>query len=162
VTAGARLKLYGYLDRLQERALYCDTDSVLYVQRNNEQPLIKCADHLGDMVSELESSKYIQEFVNGGPKNYVYRLINKTTGKSKTVCKVRGFTLNYNAKYLVNFDVIRNMILNPKDDGDAVTVRTEKKIKRKRNRYDGACIQIVTEPEDKKYSVFHQAAQTKR
>jgi hypothetical protein len=32
VTAGARIQLYGYLDRMQERALYCDTDSVLYVQ----------------------------------------------------------------------------------------------------------------------------------
>jgi hypothetical protein len=30
ITAGARIHLY--LDRLQERALYCDTDSVLYVQ----------------------------------------------------------------------------------------------------------------------------------
>jgi hypothetical protein len=32
VTAGAIIHLYGYLDRMQERALYCDTDSVLYVQ----------------------------------------------------------------------------------------------------------------------------------
>jgi hypothetical protein len=51
VTAGARLRLYGYLDKLQERTLYCDTDSVLYVQRTNEQPLITCADNLGNMVS---------------------------------------------------------------------------------------------------------------
>jgi hypothetical protein len=51
VTAGARLKLYGYLDRLQERALYCDTDSILYVEKADEQPLITCAGNLGDMVS---------------------------------------------------------------------------------------------------------------
>jgi hypothetical protein len=106
------------------------------------------------MVSELVPSEYIQEFVNGGPKNYAYKIINKTTGKYKTVCKVRGFTLNYSAKHLVNFDVIRNMILNP-EDNDTVTVRTEKKIKRKRNTCEGerACTQIVTEPEDKKYRV---------
>jgi hypothetical protein len=30
VTTGARIHLYRYLDLLQERALYCDTDSVLY------------------------------------------------------------------------------------------------------------------------------------
>jgi hypothetical protein len=30
VTAGARMHLYGYLDKLQETALYCDTDSVIY------------------------------------------------------------------------------------------------------------------------------------
>jgi len=32
VTAATRLKLYSYLDRSGERALYCDTDSVLFVQ----------------------------------------------------------------------------------------------------------------------------------
>jgi nucleoside-triphosphatase THEP1 len=132
VTAGALLRLYGYLDRLQERALYCDTDSVLYVQITDEEPLITCADNLSDRVSELGPSEYIQEFVSGGPKIYAYKIIDKTTGKDKTVCKVRGFTLNYSAKYLVNFDVIRNTILYP-EDNDTVTVRTEKKIKRKRN-----------------------------
>jgi hypothetical protein len=35
---------------------------------------------------------------------------------NKTVCKARGFTLNYNAKHLINFHVIRNMILNPNID----------------------------------------------
>ena len=29
VTAGARIHLYDYLDRLQKRAMYCDTDSVI-------------------------------------------------------------------------------------------------------------------------------------
>jgi hypothetical protein len=36
-------------------------------------------------------------------------------GKAR-VCKVRGFTLNYNAKHLMNFDVIRNVILNPENE----------------------------------------------
>jgi hypothetical protein len=103
------------------------------------------------MVSELEPSEYIEVFVSGGPKDYAYRVINKTTGKSKSVCKVRGFTLNYNAKHLVNFDVIRNMIWNPKKQRQ-VTVRTEKiKCKRNRRDDDGGCIQIITEPEDKNY-----------
>jgi hypothetical protein len=31
VTTGARLKLYTYLDSLEERAIYCDIDSVIYV-----------------------------------------------------------------------------------------------------------------------------------
>jgi hypothetical protein len=59
VTAAARLRMYSYLDKLQERAVYCDTDSVLYVQRTDEQPLITCADNLGDMVSEVGPSEYI-------------------------------------------------------------------------------------------------------
>ena len=36
VTAGARLHLYGYLDKLNEHALYCDTDSLIFVQRRDE------------------------------------------------------------------------------------------------------------------------------
>jgi hypothetical protein len=87
VTAGARLRLYSYLDKLQERALYCDTDSVLYVQITDEQPLITCADNLGDIVSELGPSEYIQEFVSGGPKNYAYKIINKTTGNTRLYVK---------------------------------------------------------------------------
>ena len=31
VTAGAGIHLYGYLEMLQKRALYCDTDSVIYI-----------------------------------------------------------------------------------------------------------------------------------
>jgi hypothetical protein len=67
VTAGARLHLYKYLDKLQERAIYCDTDSVLFVQPSAETPLVETGDNLGDMTSELKPSEYIEEFVSGGP-----------------------------------------------------------------------------------------------
>jgi hypothetical protein len=83
------------------------------------------------MVSELVPSEYIQEFVSAGPKNYAYKIINKTTGKNKTVCKVRGFILNYNTKNLVNFDVIRNMILNPKDNDTVTANRKENQTQEK-------------------------------
>jgi hypothetical protein len=42
------------------------------------------------------------------------------------LCKVKGFTVNYNAKHLVNFDVIRNMILNPKDGAFADSDRANR------------------------------------
>jgi hypothetical protein len=87
ITAGASLRPYSYLEMLQERALYCDTDSVLYVQRTDEQPLIKCSDNLGDIVSELGPSEYIQEFVSGGPNNYAYEIINKTTRNTRLYVK---------------------------------------------------------------------------
>jgi len=35
VTAGARIHQYRYLDRLRENAIFCDTDSVLYIQRRD-------------------------------------------------------------------------------------------------------------------------------
>jgi len=53
VTAGARIHLYRYLYLLQEKAIYCDTDSVIHIQPRDEPELIETKDKLGDMTSEL-------------------------------------------------------------------------------------------------------------
>ena len=103
VTAGARLHLYSYLDRLKERALYCGTYSVLYVQPRDGPALVETGDCLGAMTSELTPDEIISEFVNGGPRNYAYKTFNSVTVVENTVCKVRGITLNYRASQLVNF-----------------------------------------------------------
>jgi hypothetical protein len=137
VTACAHLHLYSCLDRLQEKPLYCNTDSVFYVQRENEPALIPCGDKLGDMVSELQPGEHVTEFVSAGVKNYAYKIANSARGETKTVCKVRGIAVNYSASHLVNFAVIKKMILEPKTPPDTVTVHTEKKIKRKRDRNGG-------------------------
>jgi len=67
VTVVARLHLYSYLDRLQELAIYCDTDSVVYVQPRNGPALVETCDILGAMTSELKPSEFIEEFVRRGP-----------------------------------------------------------------------------------------------
>ena len=73
------------------RELFTDTDSVIYIQNDEEPPLIECRDKLGSMTNELQPGEFIDEFFSGGPKNYAYRVINRTdTAKTpKTVCKVR-------------------------------------------------------------------------
>jgi len=111
VTAGAQIHLYSYLDRLRDRAIYCDTDSVLFIQPTAKPALLETGDNLGQMTSELKPNEIISEVVCAGPKNYVYRTINSLTGERKTVCKVRGITLNYYASRLVNFAKIKDMIL---------------------------------------------------
>jgi len=76
VTAGASVHLYRYPDRLRENALYCDTDSVIYIQPNWDGPqLIETGDKFGDMTSELRPSLTFSEFVSGGPKHYAYRVL---------------------------------------------------------------------------------------
>jgi len=40
-TAGARIHLYRYFDRLGENAIYCDTDSLIYIQPRDETKLIE-------------------------------------------------------------------------------------------------------------------------
>jgi hypothetical protein len=126
VTTGARLKLYSYLDALREMAVYCDTDSVIYIQPCGRPPAVDCGDRLGDMTDELSPRVYIEEFVSGGPKNYAYRSVDAETAEGRTVCKVRGITLNYAAALLVNFDAMRDMILDSADR--VIAVRTERKI----------------------------------
>ena len=148
VTAGARIHLYAYLDKLQERAIYTDTVSVIYIQNDDEPPLIECGDKLGSMTNELQPG----EFVSGAPKNYAYMIVNRihTAKTHKTICKVRGITLNYSTSQLVNFNVIKDMILNKGRPDEVVTVHTDKKIKRKRKE---GRVQILSEAEDKIYRV---------
>ena len=113
-TAHARLKLYSYIKRLDERVLYFDTDSVVYVHREGSwSPPV--GNFLGDMTDELEKpygpGSYITEFVAGGPKNYSYRV--HSTKKNTVVngeCKVRGITLNHDVVEKVNFDAMREMV----------------------------------------------------
>jgi len=69
--------------------------------------------------------------VCAGPKNCAYKTYNSTTGENKTVCKVRGITLNYSASQLMNFAKIKDMISSKKDE-ETVIVHTEHKVKRKK------------------------------
>ena len=85
--------------------LYCDTDSVIYVQRVDELPKVTTGDYLGDLTDELEefgSGSYIDEFVLGGPKNLCVLCVLPSTRKHATKCKVKGVTLNYENSKFVN------------------------------------------------------------
>ena len=98
-TAHARLKLYDELDMLQERVLYYDTDSVIYLSQPG-QPEPRLGNYIGDLTNEL-GGEHITVFASGGPKNYCY----KTSG-GKTEVKVCGITLDCTARQKVNFEVI--------------------------------------------------------
>ena len=102
-TAYARLKLYGLLDLLQERVLYYDTDSVIYVHEPGkpEPPL---GNYLGDLTDELDGD-YITTFVSGGPKNYAY-----VTNKGKSHTRIRGITLDYATTLKLNPSVMRGLV----------------------------------------------------
>ena len=81
VTARARIHLYVYLNSLQKRALYCNTDSVIYIQPTAKSPLVQFGDCLGARMSELKPGFHIEKFVSGGPKNYAYRIVDPVTGR---------------------------------------------------------------------------------
>lgn len=118
-TAQARLKLYSYLEHLGGRALYCDTDSVIYVTRNNpneyEPPT---GQMLGDLTDELScygEGSYIKSFVSGGPKFYSF-IVKRPDMTESEVCKVKGITLDFSNNALINYKSIRSFIVGERTD----------------------------------------------
>ena len=65
---------------------------------------------------------WIVEFVSCGPKNYTYKL-----NSGEVVCKVRGFSLNYRASQVINFESMKEALYSWKnnDKKELVTIRTE-------------------------------------
>ena len=112
-TALARLKLFSFLEQLDERVLYYDTDSIIYVSRdgsNEYEP--PTGPFLGDLTDELAGygpGTHITSFISGGPKFYGYKL-KKPNGEESCVCKIKGIRLNYASSEKINFDSIRQLV----------------------------------------------------
>ena len=144
-TAYARLKLYDLLDILQERVLYYDTDSVIYVHKSYK-PNPPLGNYLGDLTDELNGD-YITSFVSGGPKNYSYR-----TKNGKTDTKIRGITLDYTASVKLNHEVVRTLVhlhANCKTEAK-VTIEMPFKITRDKKEKN-----IVTKKMKKDYRIVY-------
>ena len=69
-TSHARLMLYNKLDYLNEKVLYFDMDSIIYVDDGTKN--VKTGDMLGNMSDKL-SGKGITNFVSTGPKSYSFK-----------------------------------------------------------------------------------------
>ena len=108
-TSLARLKLYDPLDFLGDRVLYYDTDSVIYKSKRGQEKL-PLGEFLGQFTDEIDGD-VIVEFCSGGAKNYGY-----LTKKGKTECKVRGFSLNYETKQILNYHTMKANILKELDE----------------------------------------------
>ncbi|KYN02050.1 putative DNA polymerase [Cyphomyrmex costatus] len=117
-TAQARLKLYEYLERLGNRALYCDTDSCIYVSGNSPNDYDSSTGKLlGDLTIELtcyDEGSYIESFVSAGPKFYAF-VVRKPDGSTTEVCKAKGVTLNFANNKLINYRSVRELVTNELD-----------------------------------------------
>lgn len=113
-TAYGRLKLYSYLEQLQERVLYYDTDSIIYVTKEGERRL-DLGNYMGDLTDELDGDS-IKEFAAAGPKSYAYQ-----TRNNKVVLRVKGITQTHDCCEQVNFNsvkqLVENYVLNSDDGG---------------------------------------------
>ena len=63
--------------------------------------------YLGEFKDELGHGESIVEFCSAGPKNYGYK-----TRAGQTVCKVRGFSLNCQGAAQLNYQVLRQNVLD--------------------------------------------------
>ena len=111
VTSYARLHLYRYLEALQQRVLYFDTDSVIYLCKPGQKDL-PSGYFLGELTDELEEygkGSYIKEFTSAGPKNYSYT-VQPPEGKVKRVVKVKGFPLDFTSLKHINAISMKNKV----------------------------------------------------
>ncbi|KAL3077806.1 hypothetical protein niasHS_011609 [Heterodera schachtii] len=114
VTSHARLYLYEWLEEVRRvggRALYCDTDSVLYVRRLGAAG-VREGNALGDMKRELPGRRII-DFFAAGPKNYRFQHVDARTGQDlKAERKVRSFELTYAADQQLQYGRMRQLVIN--------------------------------------------------
>jgi hypothetical protein len=144
-TAQARLQLYSYLEKLGSRAMYADTDSIVFTVAKGEwEPSL--GDYLGELKDEVPLNN-ITHFVAAGPKNYAYKMEKPDSAGIQTICKVRGITLNYKNGLSINFNTVRDMVTNGKKD-EVITVIDKNKISRDRKN-----ARIITKEECKDYKI---------
>lgn len=116
-SALARIHLYKYLDMLQERCLYHDTDSIIFTCKDNEEkPML--GDYLGELTDELlefGENSYISEAVFASEKSYAFKV--KTPGKDDSaVCKVKGINLGNKNSKTVNFESMKKLVLQDQNE----------------------------------------------
>ena len=116
-TSHARLMLYSKLDYLNEKVLYFDTDSIIYIDDGTKN--VKTGDMLGDMTDEI-SGKGINSFASTGPKSYSFKY-----GNDEQKSAIKGFTLNHENNNLLNHDSLSKIV---KKQIREITIINENKI----------------------------------
>ncbi|KAL3115698.1 hypothetical protein niasHT_013256 [Heterodera trifolii] len=119
-TAAARVHLLNSLQlvysqenlvqRYDTRILYMDTDSIFYEFKTALGDPLKGGNQLGELADEYPSHTII-EFICAGPKAYALWLRNNATGEDEYKLKLRGITLDSNACTRINFEKMKEMVL---------------------------------------------------
>ena len=100
--SSTRCRLYNSLAILQDRLLYCDTDSIVYSNQLRQKicHLVTC------WGNSLASSHSMITSPLGFVANYSY-----ITKNGEQCCKVGGFTLNYKNSRVINFQSMKRLLL---------------------------------------------------
>lgn len=87
----------------------------------------------------------VREVMCGGPKDYAFK-VHTPSGNDEVVCK--AFRLDYATSEKINFEVIKNSLLNP-DQRHLVKILNRSILRTKTH-------DIVTTPTIKSYKICHQ------
>ena len=106
VPAYGRLMLYEQLEQLGERALYHDTDSIIYVYDPLLYNIPESNVWGGWSVEKFDTANGgIREFVGLGPKSYGLKAEN-----GANFIKVKGLSLKLAHEPLLNFDIMKGLV----------------------------------------------------
>ena len=121
-TAYARLELYKIMKQLDDRLLYVDTDSLIFIS-SPEKPDPPLGSSLGELTDEIApefgpDSRGIA-FVSTGPKSYSLK-VRKSCGGLDTLVKCKGFSITNELKDKINFDGMAEIV-----KGDIDSIKTD-------------------------------------
>ncbi|GFR33430.1 DNA_pol_B_2 domain-containing protein [Trichonephila clavata] len=106
-TSSARIRLYEIMDKLGDKDLYSDTDSIMYIDDGTNTIETGCM--LGEWTDELEKDQYIQNWISPASKDYACRLNNG-----------EGFKMSYESETKLDFEE-RMKIITAETESSALT-----------------------------------------
>ena len=132
-----------------ERAIYYDTDSIIYISRPGE-PEPEISDRLGGWKNELSPGNHIVEIAVGGCKNYSYRTLLPENG-STTKTVIKGFTLHWLNAQVLNHDSLTELVKKyDQSSAENPTITTSNPSYFERDKTDPA---IYLKEQEKTYQV---------
>lgn len=145
-TCWARINQYKLLEKTDGNALYVDTDSIIFIDRNKEiTKTLPIGNYLGQLTNEIsKQDEHITLFVSGGLKNYAYKM---ASGREK--CKVRAFSLdNKTNSELINLSAIKDVVVE--ENRNTIQTTNPRKICRLASKR-----KLYNRPEQKEYKMVY-------
>lgn len=122
-TAYGRIRLYKeILKKLSSPemennvALYCDTDSIYYIEKPGFTYNLPIGDNIGELTNELVKygqNAYITDFVAVGPKSYSYIVLNPDTNETFQIAKCKGISATFTNMSILTFQNFKHLVFDP-------------------------------------------------
>jgi hypothetical protein len=94
------------------RILYCDTDSIMFIHKKTEAPILTTGNFLGDLTNELPTNVEITGYYCAGPKFYLLTGRNVVTDEPYSVQKIKGMSLNKSTEAVLNPENIIRLVMD--------------------------------------------------